>query len=141
MHHHERFYSLNLLLRRHHISLLREEARRVHPIEACGILFGKLNPAEAVVEKVVMAPNVLCSSERFEINSETVVKAIAESEKKGLHFIGLFHSHPASANPSLVDMKFMKLWGDAIWLILSLTDGKLAAFQMKDGLLEEVALD
>ena len=132
---------MNLRLRPYHISLLREEARRVHPIEACGILFGKLNHAEAVVEKVVMAPNVLRSGERFEMNPETVVKAIAESEKKGLHFIGLFHSHPASANPSLVDMKFLKLWGDAIWLILSLTDGKLAAFQMKDGLLEEVALD
>ena len=132
---------MNLRLRRHHIRLLKEEARRVHPIEACGILFGKLNHAEAVVEKVVIAPNILRSGERFEINPETVVKAIAESEKKGLHFIGLFHSHPASANPSLVDMKFMKLWGDAIWLILSLTDGKLAAFQMKDGLLEEVALE
>ena len=88
VHHHERFYSLNLLLRRHHISLLREEARRVHPIEACGILFGKLNQAKAVVEKVVMAPNILRSGERFEINPETVVKAIAESEKKGLPFIG-----------------------------------------------------
>jgi len=131
---------LNLRLRPYHIRLLKEEARRVHPIEACGILFGKLNHAEAVVEKVVMAPNVLRSGERFEMNPETVVKAIAESEKKGLHFIGLFHSHPASANPSLVDMKFLKLWGDAIWLILSLTDGRLAAFQMKDGLLEEVAL-
>ena len=132
---------MNLRLRPYHIRLLKEEARRVHPIEACGILFGKLNHAEAVVEKVVMAPNVLRSGERFEMNPETVVKAIAESEKKGLHFIGLFHSHPASANPSLVDMKFLKLWGDAIWLILSLTDGRLAAFQMKDGLLEEVALE
>ena len=132
---------MNLRLRPYHIRLLKEEARRVHPIEACGILFGKLNQAEAVVEKVVMAPNVLRSGERFEINPETAVKAIAESEKNGLHFIGLFHSHSAPANPSLVDMKFMKLWGDAIWLILSLTDGKLAAFQMKDDELEEVALD
>jgi proteasome lid subunit RPN8/RPN11 len=121
--------------------LLEEEARRVHPVEACGILFGKLNHAEAVVEKVVIAPNILRSGERFEINPETVVKAILESEKKGLYFIGLFHSHPAPANPSLVDIEFMKLWGDAIWLILSLTDGKLAAFQMKDGLLEEVAIE
>ena len=100
-----------------------------------------MNQAKAVVEKVVIAPNILRSGERFEINPETVVKAIAESEKKELHFIGLFNSHPAPANPFLGDMKFMKLWGDAIWLILSLTDGKLAAFQMKDGELEEVAIE
>ena len=31
--------------------------------------------------------------------------------------------------------------GDAIWLVQSLTDGKLAAFQMKNGELEEVAID
>jgi hypothetical protein len=35
----------------------------------------------------------------------------------------------------------MKLWGDAIWLILSSTEDKIAAFQMKDGKLEEVTLD
>ena len=31
--------------------------------------------------------------------------------------------------------------GDAIWLVQSLTDGKLAAFQMKNGELEEVAIE
>jgi hypothetical protein len=41
-----------------------------------------LNQAKAVVEKVVIAPNILRSGERFEINPETAVKAIAESEKK-----------------------------------------------------------
>jgi proteasome lid subunit RPN8/RPN11 len=113
----------------------------VHPVEACGILFGQTSLTKAVVEKVVLAPNTLRSGERFEINPETVVKAIVESEKKGLHFVGLFHSHPAPATPSLVDVKFMKLWGDAIWLILSSTEDKIAAFQMKDGKLEEVTLD
>jgi proteasome lid subunit RPN8/RPN11 len=96
---------------------------------------------KAVVEKVVIAPNTLRSGKSFEINPETVVNAIAESEKKGLHFIGLFHSHPAPANPSPVDVKFMKLWGDAIWLILSSTEDKIAVFQMKDGKLEEVAIE
>jgi len=121
--------------------LLKEEARKVHPIEACGIFFGRTSLTKAVVEKVVLAPNILRSSTRFEMNPETVVNAILESEKKGLHFIGLFHSHPAPATPSLVDVKFMKLWGDAIWLILSSTDDKIAAFQIKDGKLEEVTIE
>ena len=132
---------LNLRLRHNHIELLKKEARRVYPIEACGILFGQMNLAKAVVEKVVLAPNILHSGARFEINPETVVKAILESEKKGLHFVGLFHSHPAPATPSPIDVKSMKLWGDAIWLILSSTEDKIAAFQMKDGTLEEVTLE
>ncbi len=123
------------------IELLTEEARKVYPVEACGILFGKTSLAIAIVEKVVLAPNILRSSERFEINPGTVVKAIQESEKEGLDFVGLFHSHPAPAIPSSVDVKFMKLWGDAVWLVLSSTEHKIAAFQLKDGKLEIVTLE
>jgi proteasome lid subunit RPN8/RPN11 len=99
-----------------------------------------MNLSKTVVEKIVIASNTPRSGKRFEINPETVVKAIAESEKK-FHFIGLFHSHPAPVTPSPVDMKFMKLWEDAIWLILSSTEDKIAAFQIKDSELQEVAIE
>ncbi len=132
---------MNLSIKRSYIELLMEEARKVYPIEACGLLFGQMSLTKAVIEKVVLAPNMLLSSERFEINPETVAKSILESEKEGLHFVGLFHSHPAPATPSLIDANFMKFWGDAIWLILSSTEDKIAAFRMKDGELEEVRLE
>jgi proteasome lid subunit RPN8/RPN11 len=131
---------LKVKLKRQHIKALKEEAQKVQPIEACGMLFGKMNPTAAVVEKVVIAPNMLRSRKRFEIHPEIVVKRILESEKDGLDFIGLFHSHRAPAYPSSIDIKSMKLWGDAIWLILALIDGKFAAFQMIDEKIEEVAL-
>jgi proteasome lid subunit RPN8/RPN11 len=119
---------LKVKLKRQHIKALKEEAQKVQPIEACGMLFGKMNPTAAVVEKVVIAPNMLRSRKRFEIHPEIVVKRILESEKDGLDFIGLFHSHRAPAYPS------------SIWLILALIDGKFAAFQMIDEKIEEVAL-
>jgi proteasome lid subunit RPN8/RPN11 len=119
---------------------LKQEAENVHPVEACAMLFGKLSQNEAVVEKVEFAPNELQSTVRFEINPIKVAAAITEAEEAGLDFIGLFHSHPAPAAPSLLDLKYMKLWGDALWLILSSIDGNLAAYQLTDDMVKEVTI-
>jgi proteasome lid subunit RPN8/RPN11 len=132
--------SLILRLRRHHVDLLKREAKKVHPVEACAMLFGKLSRNEAVVEKVEFAPNELQSTVRFEIDPEKVAAALTEAEEEGLDFIGLFHSHPAPAAPSPTDLKFMKLWGDALWLILSSIDGNSAAYQLSDGTVKEVTI-
>lgn len=122
------------------VDLLREEARKVHPVEACAILFGEITSQRAVVRKVMVARNKLQSTERFEIDPVTVVEALERAEKEGLEFLGLFHSHPAPANPSAVDLKFMKLWGEAIWLILSSIDQSLAAFQLKGRSLKQIQI-
>ena len=129
-----------LRLKVHHVDLLKEEARKVHPIEACAMLFGKSTQKEVIVQKVVAAPNKLHSTTRFEIHPETVVEAITEADKEGLDLIGLFHSHPAPATPSIIDHKFMKLWGDAVWVIYSSTNGDLAAYQMKNSEIREVTI-
>ena len=102
------------------------------------MLFGKLFKNEAVVEKVEVAPNKLQSNVSFEIDPTKVVAAFTEAEKEGYEFIGLFHSHPAPAAPSPIDLKAMKLWGDALWLILSSTEGNLAAYQLEDHKVKEV---
>lgn len=104
------------------------------------MLFGKLSQNDAVVEKVEFAPNELQSTVRFEIDPVKVAAAFTEADEKGLDFIGLFHSHPAPAAPSPIDLKYMKLWGDALWLILSSTDGNLAAYQLKDDTTKEATI-
>lgn len=119
-----------LQLQNIHIKLLKQETEKMHPIEACAILFGKLLQNKAIVEKIEITQNRLRSTTRFEVDPEKVAAAIAEAENNGLEFIGLFHSHPAPAVPSSIDQKFMKLWGDALWLILSSTDGNLAAYYL-----------
>jgi proteasome lid subunit RPN8/RPN11 len=131
---------LILHLQRHHVDLLKKEARKVQPIEACAMLFGKLGNNEAFVEKVEVAPNRLRSPVKFEIDPMKVVAAFNKAEEEGLEFIGLFHSHPAPAAPSPTDRKFMKLWGDALWLILSSIEGTLTAYQIKDGKVEEATI-
>jgi proteasome lid subunit RPN8/RPN11 len=132
--------SLILQLQRRHVELLKKEAEKVHPVEACAMLFGKLSQNEAAVEKVEFAPNELRSTVRFEIDPAKVAAAFTEAEEESLEFIGLFHSHPAPAAPSPIDLKYMKLWGDALWLILSSTDGNLAAYQLKDNKVKEATI-
>ena len=129
-----------LRLTQYHLDLLREESQKTYPVEACAMLFGDLTSEEAIIRKVVMAPNKLLSSKRFEIAPETAVEAITEAEDEGLVFVGVFHSHPAPATPSTIDLKFMRLWGDAVWLILSSTDDDFAAYQMKDSEPTEMAI-
>ncbi len=120
--------------------LLKEESKKTHPIEACALLCGKLMDGEAVVTKVVVTPNVLRSSVRFEADPQTVFDIFEQAELDGLEFIGIFHSHPAPARPSVFDLQYMRLWGEAVWLILSSVDGDVAAFQMVKGDLQKVAL-
>ena len=122
------------------LRLLRNESRKTHPVEACGLLFGRLIDGETVVTRVVIMPNVLKSPVRFEADPQTVFNAFEQAERDELQFIGLFHSHPAPASPSAVDLKYMRLWGEAVWLILSSIDGTIAAFKMTDGDLHEVSL-
>jgi proteasome lid subunit RPN8/RPN11 len=123
------------------IRLLKAEAKRSYPIEACALLFGKRDEERATVKKVVVASNRLKSKVRFEMNPQLVYAAFEDADQEGLHFIGLFHSHPAPALPSSVDLKYMELWGDAIWLILSSTEDKAAAFQLIDGKIREITIN
>jgi proteasome lid subunit RPN8/RPN11 len=131
---------LILRLQRRHVDLLRQEAENVQPVEACAMLFGKLSNREAVVEKVEITPNKLQSAVKFEIDPAKVAAAFTEAEEDGLEFVGLFHSHPAPAAPSSIDLKGMKLWGDALWIILSSTEGNLAAYQLTDDTVKEATI-
>jgi len=125
---------------RKQLYLLREAARKNHPVEACALLFGKMVNNEATITKVVAARNILQSTVRFEMNPQTVFKAFEQADREGIEFIGLFHSHPAPASPSTVDIHYMRLLGKAIWLILSSVNGSLAAFQMVDGEVREITI-
>ncbi|MCJ7613383.1 M67 family metallopeptidase [Candidatus Bathyarchaeota archaeon] len=119
---------------------MKQETEKIHPVEACAMLFGTYSQNKATLHKVEVAPNRLQSTVKFEIDPVTVVAAFTKAEEEGLDFIGLFHSHPAPATPSPIDLKFMRLWGDVLWLILSSTDGNLAAYQLEDGTVKEATI-
>ena len=129
-----------LRLQHNQVDLLQIETNDVYPVEACALLFGKSYINEASVKTIKAVKNRLHSASRFEVDPTDVATIIIEAEKEGLDFIGLFHSHPAPAEPSPIDIKFMHLWGDAIWLILSTTENRLAAYYLMNGKLKEATI-
>lgn len=131
---------MRLRLTSQQVQLLRDEVTRVHPFEACALLFGRIGNREAVIDRIFTAPNALKSTVRFEIDPKTFYDAFIQAQRDGLDFIGLFHSHPAPAFPSSLDQEFMRLWGDAFWLILSTLDNNLAAFQMFNNRVQRVTV-
>jgi proteasome lid subunit RPN8/RPN11 len=131
---------LILQLKQQHVDFLTQETEKVYPVEACALLFGICSQNTIILQEIVIASNRLQSAVKFEIDPTTVVVALTKAEEAGLDLIGLFHSHPAPAVPSSTDLKFMKLWGDILWLIMSSTEGKLAAYQLENDILKEVSI-
>ena len=132
---------MQLVLSEAQIELLKTEVKKNFPVEACALLLGKHDGDVVTVGKIIMARNILKSTTRFEVDPMFVASTFEQAEKEGLDFIGLFHSHPAPATPSAIDMRYMKLWGSAIWLVLSTLDGEIAAFRKLDDQAERVEIE
>jgi proteasome lid subunit RPN8/RPN11 len=104
------------------------------------MLFGKYSEKKVKLEEVKIVPNRLQSSTKFEIDPTIFVAAFYMADEKGLDFIGLFHSHPAPSVPSVIDLKFMKLWEGNLWLILSTTDDTFGAYMLEDSEVKKIPI-
>lgn len=127
-------------LSRNHIEMMFKEARRRYPVEACGALFGSIGGDEMRIEEVVPLKNVLESETMFQIDPEEFLRVLVEHEGRGLQHIGFFHSHPGHVSPSLIDLKYMGLWPESIWIIVSHSESRIAAYRVVDECPEEVKI-
>lgn len=73
-----------LQLQHCHVELLKQETEKVHSVEVCAMIFGKLSQNKAVVEKVEVSQNRLRSTTLFEVDPVKVAVAITEAEKEVL---------------------------------------------------------
>ncbi len=112
--------------------LLRGEAKRVKPLEACALLTGKIEQGRARGLRVLLAQNVEASTARFTVGPELLLEVITRAEEKGEELVAIFHSHEGSASPSELDLSFMKL-NPVVWLIFSNAEDRLAAYQWQEG--------
>jgi proteasome lid subunit RPN8/RPN11 len=122
------------------MSFLVEETKEKYPLEACGLLFGDMGKGEAVARGVAAAYNTLESSSDFQIDPEEFLEALARAEEENMEHLGFFHSHPASPKPSASDIRYMNLWPESIWLIISSIDYEMVAYQILNGSCEGVNL-
>lgn len=112
-----------------HLNRLVESNR---PKEACGFLLGRALNEGFIILKIVPATNVLDSNAAFEISPSEVLKVFEEADTLGLEVIGVYHSHPAPPEPSVIDLHYMKA-NPMVWLIISMLDGSMAAYYPSGG--------
>lgn len=131
---------LFLCLTQDNFDQLKALAFQMHPIEACALLFGKTLEDYWILNKLVKVKNILNSTVKFRIDPLVLLKEIKNGENVGLDLIGFFHSHPAAAYPSSIDLQNMKLWMNYVWILYSFTENKMRAFLIEDERLKEVYL-
>lgn len=91
------------------------------PLEGCGLLLGERAGTLARIAEAWPASNARASTERYEIDPETVLAADRAARAAGSVLLGAWHSHPGGpAVPSARDRD--EAWPDWCYLILDLAD-------------------
>lgn len=92
------------------------------PAESCGLIAGRAEGADAVVEKVFFLENVDHAAEHFTISPAEQLAAVKEARANGWAMLGNWHSHPASPSRPSEEDKRLAFDPRARYLILSLID-------------------
>jgi len=100
-------------------------ARERSPREACGVLMGRVSEGVARIEAIEELENVLGAEDAFWFDVREWMEKIIKWRKRGMEYIGLFHSHVrGSAYPSLSDRERMLECPGEVWLIVALQGGE-----------------
>ena len=114
-------------------------ARKVAPLEACGLLGGK----DGRVTEFYELTNTDASGEHYTMSPEEQFAAVKDMRGKGARMLAIWHSHPETpARMSDEDLK-LAYTPDVVYVIASLAEpGKpdVRGFVLNDGLPEEVEI-
>lgn len=97
-------------------------AEKELPNEACGLIAGKLDGADKIIEKVYLLTNIDHSNEHFSLDPKEQLSAIKDMRANGLVPLGNWHSHPESPSRPSDEDKRLAYDSKASYLILSLMD-------------------
>ncbi len=112
------------------------------PIEACGILAGRIVKMNGEVVKEVLkvykCKNALNSPTEYRIDAEEQLQVFDEIDRSALDLLGFYHSHPyTDARPSSIDKERGNYYGHS-YLIVSLYPTKVFSWVLEeDGFKEE----
>jgi len=102
---------------------MQAHVERETPIEACGILGGKLSGEDLFAYISLPARNELNSAYRYRMDARDQLDAFKELEDRGLELAAIYHSHPQGpASPSNTDIE-QAYYPDSVYLIWAF-DGK-----------------
>ena len=98
------------------------------PLEACGILLGKRDNNDRIVERIYKTENILRSSTHFQINPEEQLNIFIKADKNGLDIIGFYHSHPSFGVKASKNDVSSANYPDCIYLIYSNRDNEFKCY-------------
>jgi [CysO sulfur-carrier protein]-S-L-cysteine hydrolase len=115
-------------------------ARAEAPNECCGMIAGR----DGTATSIHRARNAEESPLRYVIHPTDQLRIMEEIEERGEELAAIYHSHTGSpAYPSQTDINLAENWPDPLYVICSLADRdpEVRAFAIRDGEVEEVALE
>lgn len=92
------------------------------PNEACGLIAGKIDGTDKIIEKVYLLTNIDKSNEHFSLDPKEQLAAVKDMRERGLSPLGNWHSHPESPSRPSEEDKRLAYDKTASYLILSLMD-------------------
>ena len=92
------------------------------PNEACGLIAGKIEGGDKLIEKVYLLTNIDKSNEHFSLDPKEQLAAIKDMRAAGLSPLGNWHSHPESPSRPSDEDKRLAYDKNASYMILSLMD-------------------
>jgi proteasome lid subunit RPN8/RPN11 len=119
---------MSLRLRAVHTEQVHTHLCRAYPEEGCGVLVGRDEGTERIVERVIPLDNRREGerSRRYLIPPEELLVVERDAREAGLDVLGFFHSHPDHpARPSAFDLEHA--WPYYSYLIVSVAHGRVAA--------------
>ena len=101
-----------------------EHAKSELPNEACGLIAGRIDGEDKVVEKVYFLTNIDHSNEHFSLDPKEQLAAIKDMRANGLVPLGNWHSHPESPSRPSDEDKRLAYDSTASYMILSLMESE-----------------
>ncbi len=109
-----------LIIPRSILNKMIDHVKAHYPREVCGVMIGYSEGTKIFVRAAIPLSNLSLSQNRFWFDEREWMKIIIEFSKKGLDYIGIYHSHPDSSPlPSMNDLERMLECPGEIWVIVS----------------------
>ena len=117
-------------------------AKKEAPVEACGLIAGKMTGEDKILEKVYILTNTDHAEEHFTLDPKEQLAAVKDMRAEGLIPLGNWHSHPVSPSRPSDEDKRLAYDSSASYMILSLMDEEpvLNSFHIEDDKAEKEQL-
>ncbi|MBN1331223.1 MAG: M67 family metallopeptidase [Candidatus Heimdallarchaeota archaeon] len=116
-------------------------ATNSQPYESVALLAGVIKDTIAYVTKVYTPKNIDYSPYSFTVDSFELLSIYTDIESNKLELVAIYHTHPAPAKPSGMDLYYMEV-NSCVWLISNISKpGKPNGYLLlQDGTLKTVTV-